>query len=176
MAAGGSRESPEQTRAGRQRRLRPMCPPCSHCDRSTSEAKQALRGFPPPLPECLTASSNNPAWASQTVHASCWKGPCCRQPDPLGKAGRLDAELPWERGCVTPTPRHPRARHTAFNHPPSCVSLYSVHLLEETLVWSARTYYTWLNNGCQNKCNLFWGIWGNQGWNLLPTCQTKSKH
>lgn len=91
-----------------------------------------------------SALSNNPTWANQSVCAPCWKGPRHRQPGPLGKAGRLDAELPWEQcGCVTPTPWHPRTQHTVFNHPLTCVSPYRVHLPEEALVWSARTYYTW---------------------------------
>lgn len=133
------------------------------------QGQRARRGFSLAVPARLTAVSTNHAPANQPVHAPCWKGACRRQPVPLGKAGRLGAELPWEQhGCMTPTPWHPRARHTAFNHPLTCASPYSVHLPEETLVWSARTYYTW----CQNKCNLFWKIWGS----LLPTCQTKSQH
>lgn len=138
---------------------------------SIREARLAQRGFAVPAPECLGALSASPAWRAR--HTPRGKAPCHRQAAPLGREGHLHPELPWEqRGCMTPTPWHPRARHTAFNHPLTCVSPYSMHLPEETLGWSGRTHYTWINNGCQNKCNFFWGIWWNQGWNLLPCCQT----
>lgn len=119
-------------------------------------------------PQCLGALSDSPAW----------RGSQCMLPGEKGPVvGRQHAELPWEqRGWVTPTPWHLRARHTAFNHPLTCVSPCGMHLPEEIWGWSGRTFYTWLNNGCQNKCNFFWRIWWNQRWNLLPSCQTESKH
>lgn len=170
MATEGSCESPEQTHAGRQRRLAPhVMPPHSPCSGSTGGARLVQRGLPVPAPESL---EHSPAWrASQRML--------------LGEQAHVGRQLlwggkgwlPWEqRGCVTPTPWHPRARHTAFNHPLTCVSPCHMHLPEETLGWSGRTYHTWLNKGCQNKCNSFWRIWWNQGWILLPSCQRESKH
>lgn len=155
------------------------------------KAEEAGPSFHAPLTAPAVAAQEGPGWLSvgfqcqpqsALEHSPAWRA---SQRVLLGEQAHVGRQLlwggkgwlPWEQcGCMTPTPWHPRARHTAFNHPLTCISPCRMHLPEETSGWSGRTYHTWPNKGCQNKCNSFWRIWWNRGWNLLPSCQRESKH